>query len=454
MKAILVCAGLVSGVFGSPLTTSRQTSAVSNTTLLDRLSFGAEDGPEIGKDTAHAFDDLLSQLDQIQSIKTVDSATSALAAIENILSEDNLSLVDIATKITAAGLVPPDILSLLNGYLDSSINSHNNKNPASSTKIYPSKATEDAPYSVPEAKLRAAIQIPDGFSFGRNGRIPVILIPGTAVPAGTTYQFSFGKLGGSIPVDPVWVNIPRTSLSDVQVNSEYVAYAINYISAISAGTSLAIMSWSQGGLNVQWALKYWPSTRKVVQDFIAISPDMHGTVVEPLVCPALAPLICVPALWQQGWDSDFVRTLRADGGDSAYVPTTTVYSTFDEIVQPMFGPNASAILGDVRGVGVKNVHLQTECAGKPAGGFYTHEGVLYNPLAWAVAIDAITHDGPADLARVDMENVCLQVLPQELGLSDLLGTEGLVLIAVAEALIYQPHVLKEPPIKKYALIQS
>jgi hypothetical protein len=454
MKAILVGAGLISGVFGSPLTASRQTSAVSKTSLLDRLSFGAKDNPEIGKDTAHAFDDLVSQLDQTQSIKTVDSATSALAAIENILSGDNLSLVDIATKITVAGLVPPGILSLLNGYLDSTLNSHNNKNPAPSAKIYPSKATGDAPYSVPEDKLRAAIQIPDTFSFGRNGRTPVILIPGTAVPAGTTYNFNFGKLGNSIPVDPVWVNIPRTSLSDAQVNSEYVAYAINYISAISAGKSVAIMSWSQGGLNVQWALKYWPSTRKVVQDFIAISPDLHGTVVGNLVCPALALLVCVPAFWQQGWESDFIRTLRADGGDSAYVPTTTVYSTFDEIVQPMFGSNASAILGDVRGVGVKNVHLQTECAGKPAGGVYTHEGVLYNPLAWAVAIDAITHDGPADLARVDMENVCQQVLPQELGLSDLFGTEGLVLIAVAEALIYQPHVLREPPIKKYARLQG
>ncbi|KAJ5563755.1 lipase [Penicillium sp. DV-2018c] len=431
MKAILVCAGVLSGVFGSPLPASQQGSAASKTSLLDRLSFGAKDGPEIGNDTAHAYNDLVSQLDQTPSIKTVDSPTSALAAIENILSDDNHNLVDIATKITAAGLVPSDILSLLNGYLDSSLNSHNNKNPAASTKIYPSKATGDAPYSVPEAKLRAAIQIPDTFSFGRNGRTPVILIPGTAVPAGTTYQFSFGKLGDSIPVDPVWVNIPRTSLYDAQVNSEYVAYAINYISAISGGKSVAIMSWSQGGLNVQWALKYWPSTRKVVQDFIAISPDLHGTVAANVACPALALLVCVPAFYQQAWDSDFVRTLRADGGDSAFVPTTTVYSTFDEIVQPMFGANASAIIGDVRGVGAKNVHLQTECAGKPAGGVYTHEGVL-----------------------IDMEDVCQQVLPEELGLTDLLGTEGLVLIAVAEALIYQPNVLREPPIKKYARLQG
>lgn len=184
----------------------------------------------------------------------------------------------------------------------------------------------------------------------------MILVPGTAIPAGTTYHFNFGKLGDSIPIDAVCVNIPRASLSDAQVNAEYVAYAINYISTLCAGERLAVISWSQGGLNTQWALKYWPSTRAVVKGFIAISPDFHGTLVRSLVCPSLDLVLCTPSLWQQGWDTEYIRTLRGDGGDSAYVPTTTVYSTFDEIVQPMSGPNASAILRDVRRVGVTNVH--------------------------------------------------------------------------------------------------
>jgi hypothetical protein len=36
-------------------------------------------------------------------------------------------------------------------------------------------------------------------------------------------------------------------------------------------------------------------------------------------------------------------------------PTTTVYSIFDEIVQPLSEPNASAILGDTRRVGVTSI---------------------------------------------------------------------------------------------------
>jgi hypothetical protein len=50
----------------------------------------------------------------------------------------------------------------------------------------------------------------------------------------------------------------------------------------------------------------------------------------------------------------------------------------------------------------------------PAGGVYTHDGVLYNPLAWALAIDAILHDGAADLSRVNLVQACQQVLALDL----------------------------------------
>lgn len=48
---------------------------------------------------------------------------------------------------------------------------------------------------------------------------------------------------------------------------------------------------------------------------------------------------------------------------------------------------------------------------------------MYNPLAWALAIDAILHDGPADLSRVNLAQVCQQVLAPALDLKDLFGTE-------------------------------
>ncbi|KAL4933630.1 putative lipase [Aspergillus undulatus] len=204
--------------------------------------------------------------------------------------------------------------------------------------------------------------------------------------------------------DVVWANIPGTSLADVQVTSEYI-----------------------GNLNTQWLFKYWPTTREVVDNFIAISPDFRGTVIADSVCPLLTGIFCTPALFQQRYKTESIDVLRADGSDvdgsdSAYVPTTTLYSIFDEIVQPQSGTNTSAILNDSRKVGVSNNHAQTVCAGQPAGGVYTHEGMLYRPLTWALAADALRHGGPGDISRIDTEKVCADVIAPQLAADDLLGS--------------------------------
>ncbi|KAB8202298.1 ASST-domain-containing protein [Aspergillus parasiticus] len=306
-----------------------------------------------------------------------------------------------ANELTASGLIPPKALTCLNGYAIIDLNSIHRNNPSpANLSIYPYKAKSDAPNSIAENTLRAAVHIPRTFSHKRNKKIPVLLVPGTAVPAAITFYFNFGKLRRALPESElVWVDLPRASLDDIQLSAEYVAYALNYVSALTS-SKIAVISWSQGALDIQWALKYWPSTWHVVNDFIAISPDFHGTIAT-----------CTPSIWQQGWDANFIQALRSKGGDSAYVPTTTIYSSFDKIVRPMSGENASARLLDSRGVGVSNNHLQTICANNAAGGLYTHEGVLYNPLAWALTVDAFLHDGPSNITRIDTKKICEQ-LPQ------------------------------------------
>jgi hypothetical protein len=441
----LIKVGLIYGAIPSlARVLGHRTSTVADADLLDTLSSAANDHG------SNALSDLVSQLQQVGSVSTPDTVEEALSALQHSigLSKGYSSIVDIAQGITASGLIPPEILSFLNGYTDSELNSLDNRNPAPENEIYP-KSSEDAPYSVSEEALRSAIHIPETFGHGRNGKPPVILIPGTAVPAGTTWYYTFSKLGNSTDADVVWVNLPRASLNDAQVNAEYVAYAINYISSL-CGKPTALISWSQGGLDTQWALKYWPSTRPALQDFIAMSPDFHGTITVAAICPALTYVACTPSILQQAWEAEFIRTLRSDGGDSAYVPTTVIYSAFDEIVEPMSGPNASALLNDARSVGVTLAHVQSVCPGQPAGGFYTHEGVLYNPLAWALAIDAITHNGPASISRVDLKRVCGMALAPELDLQDVFGTEGLMLIAAAEVASYRPRAAREPAIAGYA----
>jgi hypothetical protein len=187
---------------------------------------------------------------------------------------------------------------------------------------------------------------------------------------------------------------------------------------------VSVISWSQGGLDTQWALKYWPSTRNITSDLIAISPDFHGTILASFSCPGNVSTTCTPSIIQQEYNSNYVTTLRSNGGDSAYIPTTTVYSGTDEIVVPQSGTGASAFINDARGVGVSNTQVQVACPLLPAGGAYTHEGVLYNPLSFALAVDALTNPGPGSLSRIDLASVCSQPVAPGLTAQDVVLTEG------------------------------
>jgi hypothetical protein len=81
-------------------------------------------------------------------------------------------------------------------------------------------------------------------------------------------------------------------------------------------------------------------------------------------------------------------------------------------------------MNDARGVGVSNTEIQTACPGQPAGGTYTHEGVLYNPLSFALAVDALAHPGPGNLSNIDLASVCSQVAAPGLTAQNLVVTEG------------------------------
>lgn len=170
-----------------------------------------------------------------------------------------------------------------------------------------------------------------------------------------------------------------------------------------------------------------------------------------MICPPFPAVPCAPAVVQQEYNSTFVRTLRNAGGDSAYVPTTSIYSIFDEVVQPQEGDGASAFILDRNHVGVTNVELQNVCTvAQPGGTLYDHEGVLYNALAFALAKDALTHDGPADLSRIDVVSECQKIAADGLSLTDILATEGMTFKALFEILTYQPRTTTEPPIMPYA----
>ncbi|KJZ72440.1 hypothetical protein HIM_08109 [Hirsutella minnesotensis 3608] len=330
--------------------------------------------------------------------------------------------------------------------LESPMSEHANSNPDPPKPVYPRVARCDAPYSFSEEDLRSAIYIPDTFT--RGDKPPVLLVPGTASTGYISFAGNFIPLLTDVSwADPVWVNPPGMMLTDAQGSSEYIAYAINYVASLTQ-KNVSIIAWSQGTLNVQWAFKYWPSTRKVVSNHVALSADFKGTIFANFI--DVTGLSDAPAVVQQEANSKFVKTLQTEGGDSAYVPTTSIYSAFfDEVVQPQKGDKASAFIEDVRGVGVTNAELQAVCPGKPAGGLYTHESTLVNPLTFALAKDAITNGGPAQLERLNLDEICEQHVTPGLRASDVLITEASILLAAKAVLKYSPKSPDEPPIKPY-----
>ncbi|OJJ42491.1 hypothetical protein ASPZODRAFT_76823 [Penicilliopsis zonata CBS 506.65] len=338
------------------------------------------------------------------------------------------------------------------------INCHENQHPDPPTPLFPGVSQQDAPYSLAEDILRAALYIPAGFAFGADGKTAVLLVPGTGTYGGEAYEHNFGKLlAASAFGDPLWLNIPGRMCDASPRNAEFVAYAIHYITARSAGpspASLAVVGWSQGNLAVQWALKYWPSTRARVSNFIALSADFAGTLQAWGLCP-VKNTPGTPAVWNQTRNASFIATLRADGGDSAYVPTTSVYSATDEVVQPQSGARASALLRDERNVGVTNCELQVAARLKPAGMVYSHEAVMANPLAWALAEDAIRNGGPGQLDRIqDLSAVCMHTKAAGLNMLDMALTQSLAASALKSILLYLPKRGQEEVLPSYTQLNK
>ncbi|KAJ5640541.1 hypothetical protein N7528_000166 [Penicillium herquei] len=324
------------------------------------------------------------------------------------------------------------------------INCHENHNSDPETTVYPKVSDEDAPYSIEENSLRSAIFIPSDFKFGHDGKTPVILVPGTGTYGGEAFEPNFAKLlKASTFGDPVWLNIPGRMCDEAPKNAQYVAYAINYISS-RAQKSVAVVGWSQGNLSIQWTLKYWPSTRERVNNFICLSADFAGTINAWGLVPFSGTQPGTPAVWHQTRNASFIAMLRSNGGDSAYVPTTSIYSATDEVVQPQSGHKASAFMKDERNVGVTNCELQVEARFRPAGLIYTHETVMYNPLSWALAEDAIKNGGPGRFDRIDMHSVCMHTMAPGLNILDATKTQALAAWALKNILLFMPKPWHEP----------
>lgn len=305
------------------------------------------------------------------------------------------------------------------------------------------------PLSVPQSQLNASLYCEPSV---RNASVePVLLNPATGVTAAQNYAWNWEPALDRLGIPWCAYTAPHSTLDDIQVSGEYLVNAIRTMYSM-AHRPIAIMGHSQGGMSMRWALRFWPDTRTMVDDVIGFSGSNHGTTAGgPSICQ---PSGCPPADWQQFAGSNFIGALNSYAETFPGISYTEIYTHTDEVVQPNSGPNASAAL-HTGGGQITNVATQDIC---PAD-TYEHNAIgTVDPVAYTLAVDALTHPGPADPSRIP-QSVCLQtfmpgVNPLNVGanLLALRGAPGVISVGatfLAPTTTGVQNTSSEPPLACY-----
>ena len=314
--------------------------------------------------------------------------------------------------------------------------------PVAASTAGPTYAPLDRPgpaLDVPAAALAASLTCTPDVSSGV--REPVLLVPGTTATPETNFSWNYERAFTAMGFPWCAVTLPDSAMGDIQVAGEYVVYAIRTMHARS-GRKVQIVGHSQGGMVPRWALRFWPDTRAMVDDVIGMAPSNHGTVdAEGLCVPVVG---CAPAIWQQEYNSPFLRALNSGAQTFAGISYTQIYTKLDEIVIPNLNEQGSSSLHGGGGR-IANIAVQSVCPG------HVTEHLLIgtaDPVAYALVIDALTHDGPADPARVD-RSVCRQLVSPAVDQNTFVVDFARFTASVATVLLTTPHASSPPALKPY-----
>ncbi|MDX1496635.1 MAG: alpha/beta fold hydrolase [Salinisphaeraceae bacterium] len=289
--------------------------------------------------------------------------------------------------------------------------------------------------------------------FENTDKPPVLLVHGTFTAGWEQYDWSYGPVLESLGFDVCTVTYPNRGLGDLQISAEYVVNALRYIHA-ETGRKVAMIGHSQGATMPRWAIKWWPSARDAVGDFILHAGPNHGTTGGAGSTPfyeVLGGVVGVPmAFYQMATDSNFLNALNADDETPGDIEYTTIYTQFDELVQPAAPVPTAALDWGIDNPKVSNILLQDVCPLLLAD--HVTIGIT-DATTFALTLDAILNDGPADIERAGGPDLC--VLPAlvpgvSLPPTFLLDMAGLLPMEIENGLFDPQLANEEPTLKPYA----
>jgi hypothetical protein len=301
--------------------------------------------------------------------------------------------------------------------------------------------------SVPAAKLAQSMRCSADLT--SSGQAPVLFVTPTLVNPDEAY-FGYERAFDAVGIPYCTLTIPFFTTEDVQLSAEYVVYAVRRIHTQTRG-KVDLLGWSQGGgPEPRWALRFWPDIRPMVAKLIDLEAPNHGTVVVHMSCTGgvCANLLCVgscvPSLWQQADDSNFTAALNSGQETFSGISYTNVYSHTSQFVQPNLNNSGTTSLHGGGGK-IANIALQGICPLNVAD----HLAYYYDPVAYALVIDALTHPGPADPARIN-RSVCTQLSMPYIDPTDIPSYTAHIYNAIfIDRLHNEPQTRTEPPLKCY-----
>jgi triacylglycerol lipase len=280
---------------------------------------------------------------------------------------------------------------------------------------------------------------------------PVLLVHGTFTAGYEQYEWNYLPLLAARGFDVCAVTYPDRGLGDQQISAEYVVHALRSMHA-ATGRKVAMIGHSQGATMPRWALKWWPSARNVVSDFVLIAGPNHGTLIaDPTGQGVQNPFGMPAAFYQFSPGSNFITVLNAGDETPGDIDYTNLYTLTDELVQPALPVPTAALDWGQDNPRVANLLMQDVC---PLS-VVDHVTIgTTDRIAFELAVDAISNPGPADIARAGGQALCLNPLP--LIADPALASDSVnilldILQRNAEAGFPDLHLTtEEPPLKSYA----
>jgi triacylglycerol lipase len=284
----------------------------------------------------------------------------------------------------------------------------------------------------------------------------VLLVHGTFTSGYEQYDWTYLPLLADRGYDVCTVTYPDRGFGDAQVSAEYVVNALRRMHA-KTGRKVAMIGHSQGVMVPRWAIKWWPSARDAVEDFVMEAGPNHG--INPVLITTSALLTSLgfssaagqpEVVYQFYSDSDFMKASNAGDETPGDIDYTALYTQFDELVQPASPIPTAAVDFGKNNPKVANLLLQDICPGR----LVDHVTIgLTDRLAFELMLDAISNPGPANLERAGgAAKLCglAAIIPDQIIAPEIVTGMVQVMMHESASSIPNPHLASaEPPLKAY-----